>query len=102
MPKKPVKLSPTTRICCLTGNEQWESPEDGKTCRSHRHGHMTLWKCEQLIADGKMEWVKGIEILAGGKEKPIWIPVAKFVNARRWRKTYSGGVVAVMQLVAGG
>ncbi len=63
---------------------------------------MTLWKCEQLIFDGKMAWVKGVEILPDGKEKSVWIPVAKFVSARRWRKKMSGGFVAVMQLVAGG
>lgn len=103
--RKPIGIGPQTRICCLTGNEQWEMPSDGMSCTSKRHGHISLCKVEQFLADGKMEMVRGYRVNHRGIEEPAWLPVAKFVNARRWRKTMSvgdGAPMATMQLVAGG
>jgi hypothetical protein len=106
--RKPAGIDASTRVCCLTGREEWSSPPPGESCKSRRHGHMSLGKVQALVDDGKMEMVQGIcQKFRKGVwiEESCWIPVARFVNARRWRKTLSfdgGAAVATMQLVRGG
>lgn len=101
----PETVNAATRICVLVGTQGWEAPEDGCRCRSRRHAHMTLGKVEALMNDGKMEMVRGVFTHADGAEEPAWIPVARFVNARRWAPKLSKGLGAPMmtlQLVPGG
>lgn len=101
----PKTVNASTRICVLMGRQYWEAPEDGGICRNRRHAHMTLGKVAQLMADGKMEMVAGVFTNERGEEVPTWIPVARFVNARRWRPEVSKGLGApmmVLQLVPGG
>jgi hypothetical protein len=109
-PRKPRSVGPKTQICCLTGKQTWTAPEQGQPCRSKAHGHITYAKVVQLVDEEKMEWVAGIRQVFKAKTsewvaESCWIPVARFVNARRWKKTPSfDGLssVATMQLVAGG
>ena len=68
---------------------------------------MILSHVQALVAEGRMEWVagertvrrKGVEVV-----QPAWIPVARFIKARTWRKTISdrtgAGPMACMQLVS--
>lgn len=101
----PKTVTASTRICVLMGRQHWEAPEDGAICRNRRHAHMTLGKVAQLMADGKMEMVPGVYTGARGEQVATWIPVARFVNARRWRPKVSKGLGAPMmalQLVPGG
>lgn len=101
---KPKAKSRIERICCLTGNEGWTAPE-GDVCMSRRHGHMTLSKVDALVDDGRMEWVKGIQVqmrMGRQVEVQVWIPVARFTVAKQWRKTISdphgAAPMACMQL----
>lgn len=105
----PATITANTKICCLSGREEWVAPPDGQACRSKRHGHITLAKVESLVADQRMEWVPGVQaVFRKGVwvEEKVWIPVARFVKAKRWKKTISfeerGAPIATMQLVAGG
>lgn len=101
----PGTVNGSTRICVLVGRQYWEAPEDGSVCRNRRHAHMTLGRVEALMAEGKMEMVRGVITLADGTEEAAWIPVARFVNARRWTPKLSKGEGAPMmtlQLVPGG
>ena len=102
MARKPAGLKPNTRICCLTGKAEWTSPPRGQACTSRRHGHMNLDRVEGLVAEERLEWVAGQQVVKG-KVVDVWIPVVRFVVARHWRKTMSkglGAAVAVMQLVS--
>ena len=109
-PRKPKSIGPKSQICCLTGRQEWVAPEVGQPCRSIAHGHITYAKALQLIDEEKMEWVAGTRRVFRSKTaewitEACWVPVVRFVNARRWRKTMSSagsGPVATMQLVAGG
>jgi hypothetical protein len=102
--RRPAGLKPATRICCLTGKEDWVDPGQA-ACTSMRHGHMDLAHVDAQVAGERMEWVRGErQVLRKGQwtAETCWIPVARFVKARTWRKTMSGdgqGQMAVMQLV---
>lgn len=97
----PPTVNASTRICVLMGRQYWESPERGERCTNRRHAHMTLGKVEELMREGKMEMVGCQYVDERGVERPTWIPVARFVNARRWAPRMSAKMM-VLQLVAGG
>ncbi len=104
MPKNrliPREVNAHTRICVLMGRQHWEAPQDGKPCSNRRHAHMSLGKVAALMSEGKMEMVPGVYTDERGVEHPTWIPVARFVNARRWAPRMSGKMM-VLQLVPGG
>lgn len=87
------------------GRQFWDPPENGGVCENRRHAHMTLAKVEAMMREGTMEMVRGIYTDERGLEQETWIPVARFVNARRWSPRLSGaghGRMMVLQLVAGG
>lgn len=102
----PVGIGAHTRICCLTRGESWTAPAPGKPCMNRRHGHLSLGKVEGLLAQGSMEMVLGTYLDAQGVERETWIPVARFVDGRRWTRRISyhpasrTGMVT-MQLVPG-
>jgi ribosomal protein L18E len=83
------------------GRQYWEAPEDGKPCANRRHAHMSLGKVSELMRDGKMEMVSGVYVDDEGVEHATWIPVARFVNARRWAPRMSAKMM-VLQLIPGG
>lgn len=91
------------RICVLIGKQTWEASPDGQACASRRHSHMTRTTVDRLVNEGKMVYIKGVKQNRKGVEEPVWIPVATFVIARRWRKKMSvdeNGAMATMQLVS--
>jgi len=55
----------------------------------------------EYVHEGRMEWLPGEQEIAGVRRE-VWIPVAQFVQAKRWRKKMSdahgAGPMAVMQL----
>lgn len=83
------------------GRQHWEPSTEGKPCSDRRHGHMTLGKVSDLLAEGKMEMVPGQYVDERGVTRQSWIPVARFVNARRWVPRVSGKFLT-MQYVSGG
>lgn len=97
----PATVTASTRICVLMGRQHWDSPADGQRCTNRRHAHMTLGKVAELMREGKMEMVGGEYTDERGMKHPTWIPVARFVNARRWAPRMSAKMM-VLQLVAGG
>lgn len=99
--RAPRTVTAHTRICVLMGRQYWAAPGDGKPCTNRRHAHMTLGKVEALMAEGKMEMVPGQYTDANGIEQVSWIPVARFVNARRWAPRMSEKFLT-MQYVPGG
>ena len=68
---------------------------------------MDLAHVEAQVAEERMEWVTGERaVLRKGNwvVEPTWLPVARFLKARTWRKVMSRdadgrGPAAVMQLV---
>ena len=102
----PAEVNRHTRICCLTRGESWVAPPAGRACGNRQHGHLSLGKVEELMALGCMEMVKGIYVTPQGAEVETWIPVARFLDSRRWARRVSvdprmrAGMVT-MQLVAG-
>ena len=95
-----------TRICCLTRGETWTAPPAGKPCMNRQHGHLSLGKVEELMAKDGMEMVRGLYVDERGVQEETWIPVARFINSRRWARRISldpasrTGVV-VMQFLQG-
>jgi hypothetical protein len=90
------------RICVLIIGQTWSAPEDGKRCANRGHCHMTRAKVNQLVNEGKMEFLRGLRTNSRGVEEEVRVPVARFVTQRQWKKTMSldeTGAVATMQLV---
>lgn len=92
------------RICCLMLGESHVAPEG--FCENRRHGHMTRGKVDELVSEGRMEWVSKVEErMTRGKlvDYEVEQPVARFVPGPEWRKTISdpagAAPMAVMQLV---